>query len=60
MLSRGALRCSVPVCSVGIVAEVYGGVIWTAGNGFRENAKMSFSGVLCLCFSDDALINAFN
>ena len=56
MLSRDALRCIVPVCSVGMVAVVCGAVIWTAGNGFSENAKMSILGVLCLRFSDNALI----
>ena len=39
MLSRGALRCVVPACSVGMVAVLCGGVTWTAGNGFSENAK---------------------
>ena len=58
MLSRGPLRCVVPACSVGMVAVVCGGVTWTAGIGFSENAKMSFSGVLCLRFSDDALITS--
>ena len=99
MLSRGALRCIVPVCSVGMVAVVCGGVTWTARIGFSGNAKnvifgdlclptrfqkssvgmvavvcgdvtwtawigkmrkMSFSGVFCLRFSDDALITACN
>ena len=60
MLSRGAMRCIVPVCSVGMVAVVCGAVTWTAGNGFSENAKNDISGVLCLRFSDAALINACN
>ena len=54
MLSRGALRCVVPACSVGMVAVVCGAVTWTAGNVFGENAKMSFLGVFCLRFSDAA------
>ena len=48
MLSREALGYIVPVCSVGMVAVVCGVVTWTAGIGFRENAKMSFP-VLCVC-----------
>ena len=39
MLSRGALRGLVPVCSVGMAAVVCGGVTWTAGIGFSANAK---------------------
>ena len=58
MLSQGALRCFVPACSVGMVAVVCRGVTWTAGNGFSENAKNDISCVLCLRFSDSALINA--
>ena len=46
MLFRGALRCVVPACSVGMVAVVCGGVNWTAGNGFSENAK----NVIFRCF----------
>ena len=49
MLSRGALRCVVPVCSVGMVAVVCGAVTWTAEIGFSENAKMSFP-VFCVAF----------
>ena len=39
MLSRGALRCIVLVCSVGMVAVVCGGATWTAEIGFNVNAK---------------------
>ena len=39
MLSRGALRCIVPACGVGMVAVVCGGVTWTAGIGSSENAR---------------------
>ena len=39
MLPRDALRYIVPVCSVGMVAVVCGGVTWTAGLGFSENTK---------------------
>ena len=46
MLSRGALRCIVHVCSVGMVAVVYGDVTWTAGISFSENAK----NVIFRCF----------
>ena len=54
MLSRGALRCIVPVRSVGVVAVVCGCVTWTAGVGFSENAKNAIFGVLCLRFLDAA------
>ena len=40
MLFRGALRCVVPACSVGMVAVVCGAVTCTAGNDFSANAKM--------------------
>ena len=50
MLSRGALRCIVPVCSVGMVAVVCGGVTWTAGIGFSENAKNVISGCFVFAF----------
>ena len=50
----------MPVCSVGMAAVVCGGVTWNAGIGFSENAKNVISGVLCLRFSDDAVINACN
>jgi len=46
MLYRGALRCVVPACSVGMVAVVCGGVSWIAGIGFSENAK----NVIFRCF----------
>ena len=46
MLSRGSLKCFVPVCSVGMVAVVCGCVTWTAGIGFSENAK----NVIFRCF----------
>ena len=60
MLSRGASRCIVPVCSVGMVAAVCGGVPWTAGIGFSGNAKNDISRCFVFAFSDDALINACN
>ena len=50
MLSRGALRCVVPACSVGMVAVVCGAVTWTAGNGFSENAKNANSGCFVFAF----------
>ena len=46
MLSPGALRSVVPACSVGMVAAVCGGVAWTAGIGFSENAE----NVIFRCF----------
>ena len=54
MLSRGALRCVVPACSVGMAAVVCGGVTWTAGVGFSGNAK---NVIFCSRFLDDALIS---
>ena len=56
MLSRGALRCVVPACSVGMVAVVCGGVTWTAGNGFSENAKNVISGCFLLAFLNQRVI----
>ena len=50
MLFRGALRCVVPACSVGMVAVVCGAVTWTAGNGFSENAKNANSGCFVFAF----------
>ena len=46
MLSRGTLRCVVPACGVGMVAVACGGVTWTAGIGFSDNAKT----VIFRCF----------
>ena len=50
MLFRGALRCVVPACSVEMVAVVCGGVTWTAGNVFGENAKNVISGCFLFAF----------
>ena len=50
MLSRGALRCIVPTCGVGMVAVVCGAVTWTAGNAFSENAKNANSRCFVFAF----------
>ena len=39
VLSRGALRCIVPACGVGMFIVVCGGVTWSAGIAFCENVK---------------------
>ena len=56
MVSRGPLRRVVPACSVGMVAVVCGGVTWTAGNSFSENAKNVISGCFLFAFSNQRLI----
>ena len=60
MLSRGALRCVVPACSVGMVAEMCGGATWTARNGFNGNAEDVISGYFVLAFFGCCIISAWN
>ena len=50
MLSRDASRCIVPVCSVGMVAVVCGGVTWTAGIGLSANANNDTSRCFVFAF----------
>ena len=41
----------MPVCSVGMVAVVYGGVTWTVGNGYSENADNAIFRCFVFAFS---------
>ena len=34
-----ALGCFEPACALGMVTEVHGGVLWSAGMAFCENVK---------------------